>query len=239
MMPTTPASSRTASRYTLTWHANAAGLSWRWVVLLPTARAGISITGMDISPDMLHVLSCAAACEPDEVRRRIAFVEGDMRGSAVSGRFAIVTAPFRVVQHLLKRADQRAWLRNVKRHLSPGGLLCFDVFQFDPQYLNRTPTIIDRTEPETGCRIRRFDSLHSLTALQILDVHMEWVKENAAGERVWSQRADCQLRWFTRAELENLLELEGFEIVDYWGSFARQPFGADSQQQIIRAQLSV
>ena len=211
-------------------------------ILLPTARAGIPITGMEISPDMLDVLRRAAASEPDEVRQRVALVEGDMRSDGAPGRFSLVTAPFRVAAHLLERADQRAWLRNVKRHLLPGGLLCFDVFQFNPQYLvqeNKPPVVIDRTEPETGCRIRRFDSLHSLTALQVLEVHMEWVKENAVGERVWSQNADCQLRWFTRAELESLLELEGFEVVDYWGSFARQPFGVGSEQQIIRARATV
>lgn len=207
-------------------------------VLLPTARAGIRITGMEISPDMLEVLRRSLAAEPDDVRQRIALMQGDIRGDSPASRFALVTAPFRVAAHLPERADQRAWLRNVQRHLLPGGALCFDVFQFNPQYLlqgNTPPVVIDRTEPETGCRIRRFDALHSLTALQILEVHMEWVKENAAGERVWSQKADCRLRWYTRAELENLLELEGFQIVDYWGSFDRQPFGVGSEQQIIRA----
>jgi len=43
------------------------------------------------------------------------------------------------------------------------------------------------------------------------------------------------LRWFTRAELENLLELEGFRITGYWGSFQREPFGEGSTDQIIRA----
>jgi len=211
-------------------------------VLLPTARAGVPITGMELSPDMLEVLRRSAAAEPDEVRRRITTLQGDIRRDSAGGRFALVTAPFRVAQHLLERADQRAWLRNVQRHLLPGGFLCFDVFQLDPARLvdEGTPRVdIDRIEPETGCRIRRFDTVSSFPALQITEIHVEWVKENPAGERVFSQKAGCKMRWFTRAELENLLELEGYEITGYWGSFEREPFGHGSQQQIIRARCQV
>lgn len=210
-------------------------------VLLPTARAGIAVCGMELSPDMLDVARRSAAAEPEEVQRRVKLVPGDIRCDSAGSRFPLITAPFRVAQHLLERADQRAWLRNVKWHLFPGGFLCFDVFQVDPGRLaeeGKALMTIDRIEPETGCRVRRFDTLHSFPALQLIGVHVEWVEESASGERVSATAADCTMRWFTRAELENLLELEGFEITDYWGSFDRRPFGHGAQQQIIRARLS-
>ena len=54
------------------------------------------------------------------------------------------------------------------------------------------------------------------------------------GETVES-RGEFWFRWYTRGELENLLELEGFHITDYWGSFGREPFGQGSEQQVVRA----
>jgi SAM-dependent methyltransferase len=210
-------------------------------VLLPTARAGAPITGMDISSGMLEVLRRSLSAEREDVRARVTVLEGDVRCSDAGGRFPLITAPFRVAHHLLNRADQRAWLQNVKRHLLAGGRLCFDVFQVDPLILaaeGNTRAVIDRVEPGTGHRVRRFDTVRSLTALQLIDIRVEWVKENQAGERLSSTNAQCLLRWYTRAELENLLELEGFEITDYWGSFGRDDFGCGSEQQIVRARLA-
>ncbi len=48
-------------------------------VLLPTARAGIAITGLDLSPGMLRILRGRLAAEPPDVQARVRLVEGDMR----------------------------------------------------------------------------------------------------------------------------------------------------------------
>ena len=206
-------------------------------VLLPTARAGIPIHGMDLSPEMLERLRQKLANEPKEVQQRVSLSEGDVRSTAVDGRFALVTAPFRVLQALLDREDQRAWLRNVQRHLAPGGSLCFDVFQPDYRRVHepRGPFVeLERLDRATGRKIRRVASTRPRPEFQVFDVDLEWQAES---EGTWlpGAPATITLRWFTRAELENLLELEGLRIADYWGSFDRQPFGAGSQQQVVRA----
>ncbi len=209
-------------------------------VLLPIARAGIRIHGIDISSDMLAALRRSLSVEPPAVQQRVTVSEGDVSKAVVDGRFVLVTSPFRVVQHLQDRPEQRAWLRNVRRHLALGGALCFDVFQPDFQYLARPrgPEVeIDRTDPESGLRVRRIYQTRPHSALQLLEIHFEWLVENARGEMVSRSAGSTVMRWYTRGELENLLELEGFAITDYWGSFLREPFGDGSQNQIIRAEL--
>lgn len=207
-------------------------------VLLPTARAGVRIHGVDLSPDMLGELRKKLAREPGPVQQRVCLTEGDARSVELGIRFALVTAPFRVVQVLLEREDQRAWLRNVRRHLWPGGALCFDVFQPDYRLLTQPwgPSVeVDRVDPETGLRTRRTSRVVPHPALQNFELHMQWTVEDAGGRQVSESSASLVLRWFTRGELENLLELEGFRITDYWGSFQREPFGEGSHDQIIRA----
>jgi len=48
-------------------------------VLIPTARAGFEIVGLDLSPSMLAVCRESLAQEPAEVQARVELVEGDMR----------------------------------------------------------------------------------------------------------------------------------------------------------------
>ncbi|MBV8313756.1 MAG: class I SAM-dependent methyltransferase [Planctomycetaceae bacterium] len=48
-------------------------------VLLPIARSGVPIDGVDLSPEMLGVLKAKLAREPEEVRCRVALHEGDIR----------------------------------------------------------------------------------------------------------------------------------------------------------------
>lgn len=207
-------------------------------ILLPTAHAGVRILGLDASADMLATLRKSLASEPAEVQQRISLIQGDVRTTFIDSRFALVTAPFRVVQHLLERDDQRAWLRNVRRHLAPGGALCFDVFQ--PDFVRMTqlgkPTVeLERKDPATGQRIRRLAQTSPHFETQRLDVRLQWVTEDSAGADLLLDTVEFTMRWFMRGEIENLLELEGFRITDYWGSFQREPFGRGSRQQIVRA----
>ncbi len=48
-------------------------------VLIPTARAGIAISGIDLSPQMLDVCQRRLAQEPVEVQRRVQLDLADMR----------------------------------------------------------------------------------------------------------------------------------------------------------------
>ncbi len=206
-------------------------------VLRAIARAGIAVHGLDLSSHMLEQLEASLALEPLKVQRRVAITRGDIRSTRVDGEFPLVIAPFRGVQHLLERDQQRAWLRNVARHLAPGGALCFDVFQ--PNFKMMTENVtgrvqFDRTDP-AGRRIRLFTDMTYHNEFQTADITFHRVVEDAAGTRVAESRAGFTLYWYTRGELYNLLELEGFRITAYWGSFDRQPFGEGSPEQIVRA----
>jgi len=214
-------------------------------VVLPIARAGVEVTGVDLSPGMLERLRDTLAAEPEEVRRRVRVLEGDMRSVRVpdgEAAFALVTAPFRVAQHLLAREDHRAWLRTVAHHLhrDPPGHLVFDVFQPDFEQIADSPVVsvdIERREPETGRRIRRVSRADHHPTSQTLDVSFEWLIEEPGGEERTERALETTVRWYTRGEIECLLELEGFEITDYWGDFERTPFGPDAENQVVRARL--
>lgn len=211
-------------------------------VLLPVARAGIEVVGVDSSAGMLEGLEARIAAEPAAVRRRVRRVRGDVRTVRVEGEFPLVIAPFRVVQHLVETADQRAWLRNVARHLrrEPPGELVFDVFQPDYSLIAEGETVsvdVERQDPATGATIRRVSRARYHPESQTFEVGFQWLVEGDDGEETPVDEIETVARWYTRPELELLLEIEGFELLDFWGGFDRSALGSESEDQVVRARL--
>ncbi len=207
-------------------------------VLLPTARAGLEVHGVDNSAAMLDKLRDKLSREPAEVEGRIELSLGAMQAVLLGKRFPLITAPFRGVQHLLDRREQRGWLSNVARHLAPQGCLAFDVFQPDFSFMAGPtgPAVdVDRTDLETGYRLQRSAATLPHPELQTMDISFEWVVTDHRGVEVERSRSKFTIRWFTKGEIENLLELEGFEVVEYWGSFDQKPFGEGSKEQVVVA----
>lgn len=229
-------------------------------VVLPTARAGVEVTGVDASPGMLAKLRRRLEREPAAVRRRVTLVEGDVGDLDLGRRFPLVTAPFRVIQHLLSRDEQRAWLGSVARHLEPDGELLFDVFQPDFDHMVGPPrgvVDLEREEPD-GSVVHRVATAWHTPELQTFRVRFEWRRGSPPSENGEERSAapeatpaadagkpspvaetlsvaETEVRWFTRAELENLLELEGFQVLDVWGDFARTPHGPGAEEVVLHA----
>src|SRR5512136_2897760 len=87
-------------------------------ILIPTARAGINITGIDLSAHMLDVCQRKLAQETAEVQARVQIDQADMRDFDLGQTFTLITIPFRPFQHLIEVEDQVACLRCVQRHLA-------------------------------------------------------------------------------------------------------------------------
>src|SRR5580704_19512531 len=64
-------------------------------VLLPIARQGIAIDGVDNSLPMLRVLKSHIENEPPQIRRRITLHHDDMRNFRLGKKYPLVIIPFR------------------------------------------------------------------------------------------------------------------------------------------------
>jgi SAM-dependent methyltransferase len=97
-------------------------------ILIPTARAGIDVVGLDSSATMLQVCRTRLLNEPDAVRTRVRLIHADMRSFDLAQTFNLVTLPFRPFQHLTTVEDQLSCLASIHRHLAAGGRLILDLF---------------------------------------------------------------------------------------------------------------
>lgn len=210
-------------------------------VLLPVARAGCDVVGIDQSSTMLARCAEKLRAESDQVRSQVTLFEADARDFHLEREFALAIAPFRIVQHLVAVDDQLRFLAAVRRHLAPGGRLVFDVF--NPSF--RALVAADGTEHEDtpptalpdGRTFRRAARVARVRWVeQVSEIEIVYYVSPSPGEpeRRFVQAFD--MRWYLRAELEHLLARGGFRLLDAFGDFARAPLGDASPEIVIRAE---
>jgi SAM-dependent methyltransferase len=182
-------------------------------VLLPMARVGATVTGVDPSPLMRQQLLAKLSAEPEEVRGRVTVHAGRFQALPVPGPFALVCSPFRAFQHLYCREDQLAALQEMARVLAPDGLVAFDVFDFDPEAAARAEDGLYDCTHEDGVQ-RHVRSRFDLEQ-RLVTATFEWSSAEGAADG----SAGCTLRIISRHELLELLDEAGLAPEAIHGDF--------------------
>ena len=210
-------------------------------ILIPTAAAGHTITGLDLSPDMLARCREKLRAQPPDVQAGVQLVEGSMTSFDLGEEFDLVTLPFRVFQHLLAVDDQLACLASIRRHLAPGGRLAFDIFHPDFAMLHETVFTEEREEfPDIelpdGRRFRRASRIAAFRrAEQINEVEIITYVRHPDGRQERLVGA-FPIRYFFRYEVEHLLARAGFRLQALYGNFDRWSLRGDSPEMIFVAE---
>ena len=104
-------------------------------MLVPIAKAGVEITGVDLSGKMLE----GARLRLQHASTSATLIEGDMSRFEFAEPFAIVFSGINSLLHLTSVADLRSYFRCVRRALRPDGRFLFDIFNVQPGYLATAP----------------------------------------------------------------------------------------------------
>ncbi|HEY5962264.1 MAG TPA: methyltransferase domain-containing protein, partial [Polyangiaceae bacterium] len=86
-------------------------------ITIPMARAGASVTAVDLSKPMLNDFEARLTHEHSSVRARIKLNHADMRAFATDERFGLVIAPFNTLLHLYEPSECLEFLSHVRQHL--------------------------------------------------------------------------------------------------------------------------
>lgn len=202
-------------------------------VLLPTARAGIQIDGLDYTPALLEILRKKLAVEPLEVRERVNLHQGDMRSFALNKTYDLVTVPFRPLQHLFTVDDQLAAFGRFKVHLRPGGVLAFNVFYPNFAMLEETGTEhldLEWTDPEdSSVTVRRYFVRRLVDKLNQF-VNAEFIfRSYRDDDLIQEERSAVNMSYYTYPHIVLLLKSAGFRITEEYGSFERDPISICSE----------
>lgn len=207
-------------------------------VLIPTARAGINIVGLDLSEHMLSVCRENLQKEPIEVRERVKLVQGDMRQFDLKRNFPLITLPFRPFQHLLTVEDQILCLRSIYSHLDIGGRLILDIFNPSLEALTRDNLGEEfGDEPEfttpAGHRVIRKHKIVSRDLFsQINHVELIYYVTHPDGRQERQVHA-FPMRYLYRFEAEHLLVRCGFRVEDVYADYDKSHYGSQSPGELI------
>ena len=200
-------------------------------VLIPVARSGIEITGVDSSSHMLEICQQRLVDETQQVRSSADLIQADMSRLQLERKFQLVTSPFRAFQHLLTVEAQVRTIKNAYDHLLPDGRLILDVF--NPSLHALTAENIGEEfgeEPEfhlpDGRRIVRTHRIVERDPIdQISSVELIYRITHPDGRAERMVHA-FKMRHLFRFEMEHLLARCGFELEAVFSDFDRKPYGA-------------
>ena len=206
-------------------------------VLLPIARKGIEICGVDNSLPMLKILKEHFAREPQEVRQLVTVQEGDMRTFCLNRKFPLVMIPFRPMQHMFTVEDQVVALRTAAAHLTDQGTLAFDVFypKFEMIWTKIGEEVPEMEWSPSSDRtkiVRRFFRKDSIDKINQIFSFTFIFRTYQAGELIQEETEPFRLCYYTYPHLRALFLLAGLEPIAEYGSFAKTPLDNTAEQMI-------
>jgi SAM-dependent methyltransferase len=211
-------------------------------ITIPVAESGIRVTALDLDEGMLAKLRAKVAAQPDDVRARVSIRQGDMRSFALSQTFALVIIPFRAFLHNLSADDRLAALQRARDHLWPGGELAFNVFHPSLEYMSAYAGSQAGTWRWRGTRVLPdagfvvfSDSSRYNTAQQRLRSMIRTEEFDGDGHLVRTHMMRLELAYLYPADITQLLERSGFELIRISGDFTGRPFERDGDELVIEA----
>lgn len=208
-------------------------------LLLPLARAGFTVTGVDNSAAMLARARAALQQEPPNVQSRVTLLEADMTQMELgNGRFPLIIIPYNTFMHLDSTQKTMA-LKRVKQILRSDGRLFIDLSS--PFAIADTPDDPDLilensfTDPQTGHTVHQLASNRLDEVRQCLQI--TWVYEvvSAAGDAVQRRTFQADYHYLFPHQIELLLREGGFRLTDLSGDYDGSMFDEESERLLITA----
>jgi len=205
-------------------------------VVLPLARNGFEVAGLDMSQAMLDKLQAKLDKEPREVQAKVALKCADMRDYRFSQKFSLVFCAFNSFLHLLTTEDQLACLASVREYLADDGRLVLNIFAPYHDRLSTRSETLTRVEPDpvTGRDMVITNVTKRDPAKQVMDT---WQYVDRIGDDGTVKRypARFTLCWIHNREMHLLLRLAGLEVVAVYGGYDRRPYDYVSGTQLFVA----
>lgn len=191
--------------------------------VLPLARHGARVTGVDLSEAMLS--RAREACERAGVPVRLE--RADMREFVEPGAYDLAITMYTSFGYFTDPDDNLAVLRNLHTSLAPGGQVLLDVLgkEVFASWVGRPQAVDVERELGGGTVFMRDTVLDDWTR-----VRSDWtlVREGTA------RRASITSVLYSAAELRALLERAGFTGIECFGDFDASPYDNHARRLIVR-----
>ncbi len=187
-------------------------------VAVPLAARGVSVSGIELSADMLDVLRSKPGADD------ITAVEGDMAVTFVEGEFSLVYLVFNTIMNLTTQDEQVACFENAARHLRPGGRFVIETIVPALRRLPPGNSGLPFALAEDYIGIDEFvDSTHKQIS------HSRHFYRNDDGS---FRESTAPFRYVWPAELDLMARIAGMALEHRWAWWDRSTFTGESGSHV-------
>jgi len=200
---------------------------------VPIASAGLPTVGLDLSAPMLTTARQRAAT----AKVSIEYVQGDMRNFDLGHKFALIFIARNSLLHLHSTEDLLAAFAAARRHMAPGGIFAFDIFNPNVRLLarpsgQRFPVFQVETESFGKLSVEETNDYDPATQVG----RGRWYISAPGNSDAWVLR--LELRNIFPQELPLLLAAGGFHLKSRMGDLSQTPFNSASPFQVCLCQAT-
>lgn len=201
--------------------------------LLPLAKKGIEIEGLDFSRPMLDVLKAKAA--KDNLSPDVYL--GRMNDFKLSQDYHNIIIPFSSFMLLVSREEAEESLLNFNKHLVKNGQLIIEItawhnvraFGLEDQWLIDDKKQIDKDTLVIQSTCESNDYLENLRKITLR------FDKFHKGKLVQSAIQEMSVRLYTKFEMQILLEKAGFAVKEIYGGYSPRKLEAQDTTIIFQA----
>ena len=185
-------------------------------VALPLSERGVSVAGIELSPDMAAVLrgKPGASAVPVTI--------GDMTSTRVPGAYSLVYLVFNTIMNVTTQDEQVAVFANAAAHLAACGRFVVEV---------GLPAAAGLPATELG---RVFDISPGHVGIDTIDDPVGQITSSHHWTLIEGQwrRSSAPYRYVWPSELDLMARLAGFRLEHRWSGWDKAPFTAASTSQV-------
>lgn len=201
-------------------------------LLVPLARAGVAMTGIDLSRPMLDRARVRAVRLPQAKRPDL--VRGDIRALPFRARaFGAVMAPYGLLQSLVNDVDLEAMLGEVRRVLPKGGLLAIDLVPDLETWSEYEQQVSLRGRGRHGATVTLVETVRQDRRRRLTIFDEEFVERR--GRVTARHRFSLTFRTLPFAEILARVTAAGFRIEATAGAYSGTPWEPDADVWLVRA----
>lgn len=207
-------------------------------LLLPLARLGHEIVGIDSSEAMLERARLKLNMQSEAVQKRVSVHYADMVDFDLGGQFSLIIYPHNTLMHL-DREQLRSSLSSVMGHCLPGGQVLIDVdnpIRMADPYDNDL-VILEKSHLDQNRMIfvQQFSASNVDSDEQMR--HVTWMFDEfpVSGGNIKRTLVRSTLYYYYPHELIEVLHEFGFTVAAQLGDYNGDDYGEESERLLILA----
>lgn len=206
-------------------------------LLVPLARSGYELVGVDSSAKMLDL--ARQRLDKAGMTSRCVLVQQDIGTLQLEQKFRMAFIALGSFAHVTSRRKQQQVLAAVRNHLTSGAKFIVDISNADARYMERLGGYVlhqGTWQRDDGTLLTHFVSPAASATRHTLEL-THFYEEHVQGGPIQRTTITTYLYLFDRNEMELLLEQAGFGVKDVYGDYDFSPYEHESPRMIFIAEV--